>query len=126
MTIERKIKYVDSKCAEQDCCEKCPVGKVIQDCLWTKWENMSESELDKTIACFNVNGSKVDHPSHYNQGDIECIDAMISAFGKHNVSVFCAINAFKYIWRSNDKNGMEDINKACWYLDKFKELREEV
>lgn len=64
----------------------------------------------------------VNHPSHYNQGGIECIDAMVSAFGKQAVSSFCLCNAFKYIWRADHKNGREDIEKANWYLTKYKEL----
>ena len=65
----------------------------------------------------------VDHPSHYNQGNIECIDAMIAAFGKETVEHFCICNAFKYLWRSEFKNGSEDIKKALWYLTKHTELR---
>lgn len=64
----------------------------------------------------------VNHPSHYNQGNIECIDAMIAAFGKEAVENFCLLNAFKYVWRSRNKNGTEDIDKAIWYLTYVKEL----
>lgn len=65
----------------------------------------------------------VNHPSHYTQGGIECIDAMESAYGTKNTAMYCHINAFKYIWRSEDKNGIEDLNKAIWYLNKEIELR---
>ena len=64
----------------------------------------------------------VNHPKHYNQGNIECIDAMVAAYGKEAVVNFCSLNAFKYVWRSRDKNGIEDIDKAIWYLNKVKEL----
>lgn len=67
----------------------------------------------------------VNHPAHYTQGDIECIDAMISAFGKDAVKTYCKINAFKYIWRTDYKNGTEDVKKAVWYLNKFLELEGE-
>ena len=69
------------------------------------------------------NNNNVEHPSHYNQGNIECIDAMIAAFGKETVEHFCICNAFKYLWRSEFKNGSEDIKKALWYLTKHNELR---
>lgn len=64
----------------------------------------------------------VNHPSHYNQGGIECIDAMLAAFGTEAVENFCLVNAFKYVWRTKDKNGLEDVEKAIWYLNKYKEL----
>lgn len=67
----------------------------------------------------------VDHPSHYNQGKYECIDVMIDVFGVEDVKAFCKLNAFKYNWRSKQKNGVEDIKKAKWYLEKYIELEGE-
>lgn len=64
----------------------------------------------------------VNHPAHYNDGKIECIDAMIDAFGNNEVMSFCKINAFKYIWRAEHKGGVKDIKKAAWYLNKYIEL----
>ena len=62
-------------------------------------------------------------PSHYNQGSIECIDAMVSAFGKEEVATFCKINAMKYIWRLGHKDDeAQEIGKIKWYLDKYLEL----
>ena len=67
----------------------------------------------------------VEHPKHYTNGSIECIDAMVAAFGKEAVMVYCRVNAFKYIWRSDLKGRVEDIQKAAWYLRKYLELAEE-
>lgn len=67
----------------------------------------------------------VNHPSHYNKGGIEAIDAMESAFGIDAVIAFCKCNAFKYQWRAGEKDGEsyeKDIAKAQWYLNKATEL----
>lgn len=64
----------------------------------------------------------INHPEHYTQGYIECIDAMLSAFGKDELLIYCKIAAFKYLWRANIKNGTEDIWKAHWYLNKYLDL----
>lgn len=64
----------------------------------------------------------VNHPSHYETGKFECFDVMMEALGVENVKGFCLCNAFKYIYRSQRKNGKEDIEKARWYLDKYIEL----
>lgn len=65
----------------------------------------------------------VNHPLHYASGGIECIDAMEAAFGKAEVASFCKLNAFKYIWRCFHKeDGVEDVEKALWYLNRYKEL----
>lgn len=69
----------------------------------------------------------VNHPEHYNNGKIECIDAMISTFGKDSVAEFCIINAFKYLWRYKYKSKpTEDVKKAIWYLNKYLELKEQA
>lgn len=64
---------------------------------------------------------KVNHPVHY-QGKHECIDEMIQLFGIEAVKDFCKCNVYKYRYRSNRKNGQEDIEKADWYMDKLIEL----
>lgn len=63
---------------------------------------------------------KVNHPSHYNQGKVECIDAIEAAtVHKTGLDAVCTANIMKYIWRCEDKNGLEDLKKARWYLDKM-------
>ena len=66
--------------------------------------------------------SNVNHPGHYNQGKFECIEVMIEVFGIEAVKHFCLLNAFKYNWRTGEKNGNEDIEKGIWYLNKYLEL----
>ena len=67
----------------------------------------------------------VNHPSHYETGKFQCIDVMVEALGREEVKGFCICNAFKYLYRCRRKNGLEDIKKAKWYIDKFIELCEE-
>lgn len=74
----------------------------------------------------NKQADMVNHPPHYTSGSIECIDAMRSAFGDSQVAVYCKINAFKYLWRADQKNGFEDLKKAQWYIDKCLEIIREV
>lgn len=69
----------------------------------------------------------VNHPSHYTQGDIECIDAIKAAtVGKTGIEAACVANVIKYLWRYEAKNGVEDVRKAKWYIDRLiKELTSE-
>lgn len=60
----------------------------------------------------------VNHPIHYTQGDIECWEAECAMAGKENFILHCALSAFKYIWRYRFKNGLEDLKKARWWIDK--------
>lgn len=67
----------------------------------------------------------VNHPGHYETGKFECIEVMQEALGVDAVKNFCVCNAFKYLYRHKRKNGLEDIKKAKWYIDKLLELSEE-
>jgi len=61
----------------------------------------------------------VEKPEHYNQDhDIECIDAIRAALGD-GFKEYLQGNILKYIWRHKYKNGVEDLNKARWYLDRL-------
>lgn len=62
----------------------------------------------------------VNAPPHYNQAGIECIDAIAAATsGKTGIQAVCVANVVKYLWRYELKNGVEDVKKARWYLDRL-------
>ncbi len=67
----------------------------------------------------------VNHPKHYTQGKIECIDAIESAVADlSGLDAVCTANVIKYIWRWKHKNGSQDWHKAQWYLNKLIDLQE--
>ena len=73
-----------------------------------------EKEVD------NVVNDPVNHPSHYQGNGVECIDCIASAVsGLDGFHGFCAGNAIKYIFRFSHKNGVEDLRKAEWYIDRL-------
>ncbi|MEB6059567.1 DUF3310 domain-containing protein [Staphylococcus pseudoxylosus] len=61
----------------------------------------------------------VNHPSHYNYGEIEVIDFIEQVTQHYNPNVAYHIgNAIKYLARSPHKNGKEDVAKAKWYIER--------
>ena len=75
------------------------------------------------------NYEMVDHPTHYNQYDIEVIDMIIRIWGPEAAALWCDITAFKYRMRMGTKpdNSIEqDIKKEQWYLNKSKEIRDNL
>lgn len=58
----------------------------------------------------------VNSPTHYTEGDIECIDAIRAALGELGFADYCIGNVIKYLWRYRHKNGTEDLAKALFYL----------
>ena len=85
-----------------------------------------ETQIEK------VNGeldtyNNVNHPSHYNQGQTECIDAIEAMLSVEEYIGYLRGNSMKYRWRFRYKNGLEDLNKAQWYekrLTKFMEAHD--
>ncbi len=67
----------------------------------------------------------VEKAEHYNQGGIECIDALRAALGPEGFEAFCRGSVIKYLWRSPHKGKMtEDAKKARYYLRKLIEEQE--
>jgi len=60
------------------------------------------------------------NPSHYKQGKVECIEALEAAtVNKTGLDAICTANIIKYLWRCEEKGGVEDLKKAQWYLQKM-------
>ena len=60
----------------------------------------------------------VNHPQHYTQGKYETIEVIESITGEHYRGYLVG-NIIKYLTRYNLKNGIEDLEKAKWYLDEL-------
>ena len=149
MDRSEKEETLNCYCNSIDDCDDCELMKKYDrdtseftdqySCIFHK---MSDDMLNKCYnwykeldpaACENTeaeccdkehNVDMVNHPSHYTQGGIECIDCIKSAtVGKVGIEAFCVGNAIKYLFRYEEKNGIEDVKKARWYIDRLiKEL----
>ena len=83
-------------------------------------EHALKKEAERTIE--EPKEDMVNHPSHYTQGEIECIEAIKYINDKlhtEGYEGYCLGNFIKYIWRCNFKNGWEDIDKAIFYLNEL-------
>jgi len=63
----------------------------------------------------------VNSPAHYNKAGIETIDAL-EAMLTNGFDYYLQGNIVKYLWRYRYKNGVEDLKKAQWYLNKLIEV----
>ena len=83
-----------------------------------RFEELGADE-EKLLDTFYANkADMVNSPPHYNQAGIECIDAIKAATGD-GCEYYLQGNIMKYVWRYRYKNGVEDLKKARWYLDKL-------
>lgn len=85
-------------------------------------ERMASIDREEQNLDPNPQMDVVNKPPHYNAANIECIDAMTAMVEGADVPAhesYCWQNAFKYLWRFPYKNGLEDLRKARWYLDRL-------
>jgi len=59
------------------------------------------------------------NPDHYVSDSIECIDAIKASMSEEQFKGHLKACSLKYLWRYEEKNGVEDLRKARWYLDKL-------
>lgn len=69
--------------------------------------------------------NNVEHPDHYNQGGIECLEAIKASMSEEAFKGFLKGNVMKYLWRYEHKNGAEDLRKAHYYLCRL-EIEEDL
>ena len=139
MTIDQMHKEVKGYCFRTPYCAECrlitpdavcgwnPADEIsTEDCYWflvnegliSKPEqpeiNFVKAERNDAVEPTN---NAVQHPSHYTQGGIECIEAIKASMTADGFCDYCKGNIIKYIWRWRDKGGVEDLKKARVYLD---------
>jgi hypothetical protein len=64
---------------------------------------------------------EVNHPPHYTQGGIECIDAIRAALTPEEFRGYCKGNVLKYTWRERIKQQNIAMEKAQWYINQMLE-----
>lgn len=84
---------------------------------------MDYTKLDKLAHKLDQDNT---NPEYYKSGKIECIDAIeVAIQDLQGASALCVGNVIKYVWRYKNKNGVEDLKKARWYIDRLIQLEEE-
>ena len=68
---------------------------------------------------YECNDKMVSHPSHYqSETGLEVIDVIEAfTFDLKGIEAVDTANVIKYICRWKNKNGLQDLKKAAWYLD---------
>lgn len=123
----KNIKLIDSETVEFENGKQMKVivnnGKQPTSVYWIDnttigFDNGSRVRIPENYATEYLHDT-VNHPSHYNYGDIEVIDFIEQVTKHYNPNVAYHIgNAIKYLARSPHKNGKEDVDKARWYIER--------
>jgi len=65
----------------------------------------------------------VNHPSHYTDGGIECIEAIEAQLSTEELEGYLRGCCIKYQWRWRNKGGVQDLEKCRWYLDRLIQIQ---
>ena len=106
---------------EYKSCDNCkyePLGEDDEPCVKCTRADGSD---DMWKLKSDVTDEAVDHPTHYNTGNIETIDYIEAQQLNFHLG-----NAVKYISRAGKKGDIAtDIRKAIWYLERYLEVIDE-
>lgn len=106
-----------AKCGYEDFdAERC---RTMPNCKFC-WDRKMPTENSANALTVKEESDNVNHPKHYTLGGIECIDAIEAATNDlTGAEAFLTGQVMKYLWRWKWKNGLEDLQKAKWYLDRL-------
>ncbi len=89
-------------------------SKVARDSITSRLGTGFDKDKPLTLKKDDVN-----HPVHYNNGKVECIEAIEAASTKEEYEGYLRGNVIKYVWRYKYKDKIKDLKKAQWYLQKL-------
>tara|TARA_R100000655_G_scaffold73778_1_gene112299 strand:+ start:128 stop:454 length:327 start_codon:yes stop_codon:yes gene_type:complete len=100
----------------------------IDDATPKEWDEVNMNSVKKEEGTWTTNliadvvnetCREINNPSHYNSGDVECIDGIEASLSKEEFEGYLHGNIIKYVWRFKYKGGVKDLQKAEWYLKKL-------
>jgi hypothetical protein len=102
-------------------------GKLIfWDTNGREWSGVASSWLQYfSLVGENTLKDNVNNPSHYGQGKIEAIEYIKDSLTTEEFIGYLRGNIAKYLHRWRYKNGLEDLEKARWYLNYLIKTEEE-
>ena len=97
--------------------------RVLQYGYQTKEDYIQE--LEKNADKCEHDTDNVNKPSHYNKGKYEAIDIILDVVKELPGDQAALVsNILKYVIRYPYKNGLEDLKKCQWYLNKLIEIKQ--
>ena len=125
--LKSAIKTIMDECSSHGSCDLCPfydacnmdnTCKLAKNRIPTQWAVLPADEPESSPLC---SYDAVKHPSHYCKNGLECIDVIKAEMTPEQYKGYLYGNVLKYMWRWQDKNGLEDLKKAGQYLEWLQE-----
>ena len=84
-----------------------------------QWLILEQDLSDLTFDPPSEQPDMVNSPAHYGKGSIECIEYIEDFLTTEEYIGYLRGNIAKYLHRFRYKNGIEDLRKAEWYLNRL-------
>jgi len=107
--------------------ENCLTDEEFYAKTWEDWKVMdpltdNKGNIIHPLEYGGLTADPVNHPSHYTEGEIECIEAICAQLTLEEYRGYLKGAIAKYVWREKHKGGKESLRKAQWYLQRLLEL----
>lgn len=83
----------------------------VLDDMWSEPEEQSGGSMSAKDPAVN--------PSYYVKDGLECYEVQKASVGLEKFQGYLECCIYKYLWRWEDKNGKQDLEKAAVYLAKL-------
>lgn len=93
---------------------------LYEEALKGTYDNYIKNDVESVMGAYEhyFDFDPVDKPSHYANKEIEVIDYIQDTLSDEEFEGYCMGNVIKYVSRYKHKNGVEDLKKARYYLNK--------
>ena len=91
----------------------------IDDATPQEWDDVTSAVRIVKKTTQSTETDDVNHPVHYNNGKVECIEAIEAMLSETEFEGYVRGNVIKYVWRFKYKDGVKDLKKAKWYLERL-------
>ena len=93
---------------------------LYEEALKGTYDNYIKNDVESVMGAYEYyfDFDPVDKPQHYANKEIEVIDYIQDTLSDEEFEGYCMGNVIKYVSRYKHKNGLEDLKKARYYLNK--------
>jgi hypothetical protein len=97
---------------------------LYEEALKGTYDNYIKNDVESVMGAYEhyFDFDPVDKPQHYANKEIEVIDYIQDTLSDEEFEGYCMGNVIKYVSRYKHKNGVEDLKKARYYLNKAIDL----
>ena len=93
-------------------------AKPFHEATPTDYDNFWNDAMEQSSGSILHKDSAI-KPNYYIKNGMQCYDAQLASVGLSKFQGYLECCIYKYLWRWEEKNGKQDLQKAAEYLSKL-------